>query len=78
MSTEKAKISKDTAKSVSKVSKVPQRNKVVEQKYFAKQLAEKIGVDEFEFLIIQRKAGIDDSTPLTISEMKELYHKYIE
>lgn len=83
MSTQKvSKVDKNVAKTIAKISGAKKTAKKVdkkpEQKYFANQLAEKIGIDKFEFLIIQRKAGIEDTTPITISEMKDLYKKYIE
>lgn len=52
--------------------------KKVEQQFFAADLAEKMGMRSFDFFLIKRQAGITDSTPITMSEMKELYNKIIE
>lgn len=37
-----------------------------------------MGMRSFDFFLIKRQAGITDSTPITMSEMKELYNKIIE
>lgn len=56
----------------------PKVVKKVEQQFFAGDLAEKMGMRSFDFFLIKRQAGITDSTPITMSEMKELYNKIIE
>ena len=52
--------------------------KVVEQQFFAKDLAEKMGISSFDFLLIKRNAGIEDGSPITRSKMQELYNKIIK
>ncbi len=52
--------------------------KKAEQQFFASDLAEKMGIRSFDFFLIKRQAGITDSTPITMSKMKELYDKIIE
>ena len=52
--------------------------KVVEQQFFAKDLAEKMGIASFDFLVIKREAGIEDGSPITRSKMQELYNKIIK
>lgn len=49
-----------------------------EQQFFAADLAEKMGIRGYDFFLIKRQEGITDSTPLTMSKMKELYDKIIE
>lgn len=51
--------------------------KPVEQQFFAKDLAEKMGIASFDFLLIKREAGIEDGSPITGSKMQELYDKII-
>ena len=51
--------------------------KPVEQQFFAKDLAEKMGIASFDFLLIKREAGIEDGSPITRSKMQELYDKII-
>lgn len=50
----------------------------VEQKVFAKDLARKLGVPTFDYFIIKRQEGIDDTTPLSVSEFKNMYQKILE
>lgn len=52
--------------------------KNVEQQFFAKDLAEKMGIASFDFLLIKREAGIEDGSSITMSEMKKLYDKIIK
>ena len=62
------------------VKKVEQKAepKKTEQQFFAADLAEKMGMRSFDFFLIKRQTGLTDSTPITMSEMKELYDKIIE
>lgn len=53
-------------------------NKKTEEQFFAKDLAEKMGISSFEFLLIKREAGIEDGSPITRSEMQKLYNKIIK
>jgi len=74
---------KVAAKPIAKKTKpvVKAEKKVVkkaEQQFFASDLAEKMGIRSFDFFLIKRQAGITDSTPITMSKMKELYDKIIE
>ena len=48
-----------------------------EVKFFAEDLAAKMGIDNFEFLLIKREAGLDDNSVITMSEMQKLYNKII-
>ena len=50
----------------------------IEQKKFAKDLAKNLGVPAFDYFIIKRQEGIDDMTPLSTSEFKEMYQKILE
>lgn len=52
-------------------------SKPVEQKYFAEDLASRMGIDSFEFLLIKREAGLENGSTITMSEMQELYNKVI-
>lgn len=63
------------AKTIKKVEKVAKK---AEQQFFASDLADKMGIRSFDFFLIKRQAGITDSTPITMSKMKELYDKIIE
>ena len=56
----------------------PKVAKKAEQQFFAADLAEKMGMRSFDFFLIKRQANITDSTPITMSEMKDLYNKIIE
>jgi hypothetical protein len=51
---------------------------IAEQQFFANDLAEKMGIASFDFLLIKREAGIEDGSPITRSEMQELYDKIIK
>lgn len=53
-------------------------SKPPEQQFFAKDLAEKMGISSFDFLLIKREAGIKDGSPITRSKMQELYNKIIK
>lgn len=55
-----------------------QKPKKVEQKKFAKDLARNLGVPTFDYFIIKRQEGIDDMTPLSVSEFKKMYQKILE
>lgn len=61
----------------SKKSTTQSVQKPVEQQFFAKDLAEKMGIASFDFFIIKREAGIEDGSPITRSKMQELYDKII-
>lgn len=52
--------------------------KIVEQHFFAKDLADKMGIASFDFLLIKREAGIEDGSQITRSEMQKLYNKIIK
>lgn len=82
---EKQKIAtKPIAKKEKAIKKVvpkkaaPKVEKQVEQQFFAADLAEKMGIRSYDFFLIKRQEGITDSTPITMSKMKELYDKIIE
>lgn len=47
----------------------------VEQKFFAKDLATKMGIETFDFLLIKREAGLEDNSVITMSEMQKLYNE---
>ena len=49
--------------------------KKTEQKFFAQDLANKMGIDSFEFLLIKREAGLEDNSIISMYEMKKLYNK---
>ena len=69
---------KPIAKKVKPIKKVEKVAKKAEQQFFASDLADKMGIRSFDFFLIKRQAGITDSTPITMSKMKELYDKIIE
>lgn len=52
--------------------------KPVEQKLFARDIAENFGVSSFDFLIIKRQNDIEDTTPISVSEFKQMYQKMVE
>lgn len=56
----------------------PKVVKKAEQQFFAGDLAKKMGIRSFDFFLIKREIGITDTTPITMSKMKELYDKIIE
>ena len=53
-------------------------NKKTEQQFFAADLANKMGIASYDFFLIKREAGIEDGSPITRSEMQELYNKIIK
>lgn len=66
----------------SKIKKVtrkvtPKVQEPVEPQYFAKDLAERMGIERFEFLLIKREANLQDGSLITMSKMQELYNKVI-
>lgn len=69
---------KPIAKKAKPIKKVEKVAKKAEQQFFASDLADKMGIRSFDFFLIKRQAGITDSTPITMSKMKELYDKIIE
>ncbi len=69
---------KPIAKKVVKKVEQKAEPKKTEQQFFAADLAEKMGMRSFDFFLIKRQTGLTDSTPITMSEMKELYDKIIE
>ena len=71
---EDKKTKKVTKKKSKKVTKA-ETSKPVEQKYFAKDLAEKMGIDNYTFLLMKRDANIEDGSTITMSEMQKLYDK---
>ena len=74
---EKKETAKKTAKVAKKVQPVKKSQVKTEQQFFAKDLAEKMGIASFDFLLIKREAGIEDGSPITRSKMQELYDKII-
>lgn len=68
-------------KQVVKPKKEVKKPKVVtptDPKFFAKDAAERLGLESFEFFLIKRHANIQDDTPVTIAEMRELFNKIVE
>lgn len=66
----------------SKIKKVakkatPKAQEPAEPQYFAKDLAERMGIKSFDFLLIKREANIEDGSLITMSKMQELYNKLI-
>ena len=61
----------------STIKKTKKQAKPAEQQFFAKDLADKMGIASFDFLLIKREAGIEDGSPITRSKMQELYDKII-
>lgn len=59
------------------IKKEKTKAKPIEQQFFAKDLADKMGIASFDFLLIKREAGIEDGSPITRSKMQELYDKII-
>lgn len=50
----------------------------VEPKFFAKDAAERLGIESFEFFLIKRQAKIENDTPVTIAQMKEYFNTIVE
>ena len=46
-----------------------------EQRFFAEDLATKMGIDKFEFLLIKRETGWSNDSIVTDSEMQKIYNK---
>lgn len=69
---------KPIVKKVEKKVEPKSEPKKAEQQFFAADLAERMGIRSFDFFLIKRQAEITDSTPITMSKMKELYDKIIE
>ena len=67
-----SKIKKVTKKVTPKAKQEP-----VEPQFFAKDLAERMGIERFDFLLIKREAKIEDGSLITMSRMQELYDKVI-
>ena len=55
----------------------PKAQEPAEPQYFAKDLAERMGIKGFDFLLIKREANIEDGSLITMSKMQELYNKLI-
>lgn len=71
---------KETAKKATKVVKKVQpakKPKKVEQQFFAKDLADQMGISSIDFLLIKRENDMRDDTPITASEMKEIFNKTV-
>lgn len=71
---------KETAKKATKVVKKVQPVKKavkVEQQFFAKDLADQMGISSMDFLLIKRENDMKDDTPITASEMKEIFNKTV-
>lgn len=65
-----------TRKAVTKTA-LQKPSKPVEQQFFAEELASRMGIDSFEFLLIKREAGLKNKSTITMSEMQELYNKVV-
>ena len=63
---------KKVTKTVTKKAQEP-----AEPQFFAKELAERMGIERFDFLLIKREANIEDGSLITMSKMQELYNKVI-
>ena len=74
---EKKETAKKTAKVAKKVQPVKKSQVKIEQQFFAKDLADRMGISSIDFLLIKRENNIKDDTPLTASEMKEIFNKTI-
>lgn len=75
-------IKKTPIKSVKKSDKIvkslEQENKPQqEEQFFAKELAEKLGIKGYDFLLIKREANIEDGSLITMAKMQELYKKVV-
>ncbi len=80
---EKKETAKETTKVAKKATKVvkkaqpAKKPQKIEQQFFAKDLADKMGISSIDFLLIKRENNIKDDTPLTASEMKEIFNKTV-
>lgn len=74
----KKKDTKIVQKNEPKVIKTKATGKKIEPRFPAKDLAEKQGIESFEFFVIKREAKITNDTVLTAAEMQELYKKIIK
>lgn len=69
---------KDTPKKGKIVKSLKQENKPQqEQQFFAKELATKMGIKGYDFLLIKREADLEDGSLITMSKMQELYKKVV-
>lgn len=81
---EKKETVKEATKVVKKPTKVVKRAQSakkpekIEQQFFAKDLADQMGISSIDFLLIKRENNIKDDTPLTASEMKKIFYKTVE
>lgn len=64
-------------KKVVKKTTIKKAQEPVEPQFFAKDLAERMGIDSFDFLLIKREANIQDGSLITMSKMQEIYNKVI-
>lgn len=67
----------NTKAKIAKFAK-PAKIEKTEGKSFAIDIAQKFGVSTFDFLILKRQNGIEDTTPITVSEFKAMYQQLIE
>lgn len=69
---------KSAKKSDKIVKSMKQENKPQhEQQFFAKELAEKLGIKGYDFLLIKREANLEDGSLITMTKMQELYKKVV-
>lgn len=74
---EKKEVVKKPVTKVTKKAKTVKTEEKSEQQFFAKDLADRMGVSSFDYLLIKRNNNIKDDTPVTASKMKEMYNNVI-
>lgn len=76
MAEKKEAVKKTAPRTIKKVTPAKPAKKI-EQQYFAKDLADRMGVSSFDYLLIKRQNNIKDDTPVTASEMQKMYNEII-
>lgn len=59
------------------IQKTAKAEESKEQTYFAKDLADKMNIGSFEFLLIKRETGLTDDSVVTMSEMQKKYNEIV-
>lgn len=77
---EKTVAKKEVNKSKNIKPKTTVSNKIEsleEDKYFACEIADNLGIPGFAFHVMKQEAGISDNSFLTISEFQKIYNKIV-
>ncbi|MBR3208664.1 MAG: hypothetical protein IKF82_00190 [Bacilli bacterium] len=81
MTTKKDTKEKKIVKTIAKESKsieepvmIPKEKEFFEPSFFAKDLADQMGIDSFDFLLMKREMGLEDNSIITVAEMQKMYN----